>query len=654
MADTFDALTEKLRLLDQQGEASTEKVDLLVAAAKALHTNDPPRLRALGQEAYDLAVRLSYQTGQAYGLGYMGFADYLLSNHENAHALFKRSIALFEETDDIDGRAKSWGGLAGVQMSLGRYDEAVANAMEALKLFRQTGNRFEEAWMLNGLGVGYTEFGAFDRALDFQQHALAIFDELHEGVGKARALTGIGTIYHRQGDYAQALPYHTQSLHLFRAEKNAIGEARALNDLGVVHQHLGDLDQALQYHHESLAIREAQGNRQAQSTSLIHLGDIYLQQDNVEQALEVLQRALVIAEATHARQRIYQAHSGLADAYEYQGNLAAALRHHRAFHHVREAVQGEETQAAINTLSTRFEVEKSEREAENERLRNIALKEKNEALERVLHELKTTQAQLIQAEKMASLGQLTAGVAHEIKNPLNFINNFAELAGELADELIEVLHTHRDTPVADVFEDVEDLVDALRASVKKIEVHGNRADGIVQSMMQHASGGKGKRKEVDLNPFVDEYVNLAYHGLCARLPEHDVKIERDYDARAGTITLVPQDMGRVLVNLLNNAFDAVHERFATETGVIPTVTVTTTREEDHIKVCVADNGEGIEEALQKKIFEPFFTTKPTGSGTGLGLSISYDIVTQGHGGTLTVASAEDNGASFIVTLPLHP
>jgi len=268
-------------------------------------------------------------------------------------------------------------------------------------------------------------------------------------------------------------------------------------------------------------------------------------------------------------------------------------------------------------------------------------------LEAAMADLKATQAQLIQQEKMASLGQLTAGIAHEIKNPLNFVNNFAEVNEELADEVLEALD-EGDTNEARA------LLEDLKQNAQVITQHGKRADGIVHAMMQHASGGTGQRETVDINLLVSEHIELAYHGKRAQVPGLQVEIERDLDAEAGVVDVVPQEIGRVLLNLLGNAFDAVHEHALSINGQYePTVTVSTRQFKGQLEIRVSDNGPGIPEDIKDRIFEPFFTTKPTGTGTGLGLSLSYDIVTQGHGGRLTVESTEGEGATFVITLPVH-
>ena len=297
--------------------------------------------------------------------------------------------------------------------------------------------------------------------------------------------------------------------------------------------------------------------------------------------------------------------------------------------------------------------------AENER-KEIELKKARELeqahteLQQTHEHLKATQDQLIHAEKMASLGQLTAGIAHEIKNPLNFVNNFAQLSVELADELTDELDAGTDKPVAEIRDDLGEILADLKQNAVKINQHGKRADGIVKSMLEHARSTLGERCATDLNALLDEYVNLAYHGMRAGQQGFRCDIERNYDETVSKLELVPQEVGRVFLNLLNNAFEAVYEHVVKDNGAyLPTVRVSTRQVDGEVKIRVCDNGPGIPAEIKDKIFEPFFTTKPTGRGTGLGLSLSYDIVTQGYGGMLTVESEEGKGATFIFTLPVN-
>ncbi len=276
-----------------------------------------------------------------------------------------------------------------------------------------------------------------------------------------------------------------------------------------------------------------------------------------------------------------------------------------------------------------------------------------DAAERALGELKTAQANLIQAEKMASLGQLTAGIAHEIKNPLNFVNNFAGLSVELLDELKAAAAPGLAGLDEDTRAEIDEVVEMLTSNLEKIAEHGRRADGIVKSMLEHSRGATGDRRSVDLNALVEESLNLAYHGARAQDQNFNITLEREFGAAIAPVELVPQDVTRVFLNLIGNGFYAANKRrtAAGDGKFKPILKVTTREMGDAVEIAVRDNGIGIGPELRDKLFQPFFTTKPTGEGTGLGLSISYDIVTQEHGGTITVDSKVGEFTEFTVRLP---
>lgn len=283
--------------------------------------------------------------------------------------------------------------------------------------------------------------------------------------------------------------------------------------------------------------------------------------------------------------------------------------------------------------------------------RTSELTSQKETLEQTVDELRATQSQLIQSEKMASLGELTAGIAHEIQNPLNFVNNFSEVSIELLNELAE----EQARPDRDLDLENEILTD-LKQNLQKINHHGGRASSIVKGMLQHSRAGSGEREPTNLNVLADEYLRLAYHGLRAKDKTFNAQLNTDFDPSLGEVSVVPQDIGRVLLNLLTNAFYAVQQRqkqVQTNDGTAyqPTVTVRSRRVDNEAVLSVTDNGTGIPELAKQKIFQPFFTTKPTGEGTGLGLSLAYDIITKGHGGTLAVDSVEGEGTTFTITLP---
>jgi two-component system NtrC family sensor kinase len=292
--------------------------------------------------------------------------------------------------------------------------------------------------------------------------------------------------------------------------------------------------------------------------------------------------------------------------------------------------------------------------------RTAELTMQKEELEKTLNKLRTAQTQLIHSEKMAALGELTAGIAHEIQNPLNFVNNFSEVNAELISELEEERNKEiRNNEIE------EELLKDLKDNEQKITHHGRRAEDIVKGMLQHSRSSTGKKELTDINALADEYLRLAYHGLRAKDKSFNATMKTNFDENIEKISVIPQDIGRVMLNLITNAFYAVNEKknealqSSEEMSYEPTVTVSSslntaaTREDGQaILISIADNGNGIPESVLDKIFQPFFTTKPTGKGTGLGLSMSYEIVTKGHGGELKVENKECEGVTFTIILPV--
>jgi two-component system NtrC family sensor kinase len=277
--------------------------------------------------------------------------------------------------------------------------------------------------------------------------------------------------------------------------------------------------------------------------------------------------------------------------------------------------------------------------------RTTQIVEQKEALQASLQHLKSTQAQLIQSEKMASLGELTAGIAHEIQNPLNFINNFSEINTELIDELTTELAKGN-------MQSANEIAGNLKENEQKINSHGKRADAIVKGMLQHSRSGGGVKEPTDINALADEYLRLAYHGLRAKDKSFNATLKTDFDEHVGAINIIPRDIGRGILNLVNNAFYTVNEKKQRNgEGYEPTVSVSSKKLSDKVEVRVKDNGDGMPQKVLDKIFQPFFTTKPPGQGTGLGLSLAYDIV-KAHGGELKVETSEGAGSEFVIQLPV--
>jgi len=310
-----------------------------------------------------------------------------------------------------------------------------------------------------------------------------------------------------------------------------------------------------------------------------------------------------------------------------------------------KAIEREKEFQQSELLKAKLEIQVAERTAE--------LRRQKEELQNALNELKSTQSQLIQSEKMASLGELTAGIAHEIQNPLNFVNNFSEVSNDLIDEM-------KDEFKKGEIEEGFAIADDIKQNLEKINHHGKRADAIVKGMLQHSRTSTGQKVPTDINALADEYLRLSYHGLRAKDKSFNADLKTDFEPNLPKVNAISQDIGRVLLNLINNAFYACAERGRGETptgskipsgldNYKPTVSVSTKNLGDKIEISIKDNGNGIPDAIKDKIFQPFFTTKPTGQGTGLGLSLSYDIV-KAHGGELIVKSTLGAGTEFIIVL----
>jgi len=333
----------------------------------------------------------------------------------------------------------------------------------------------------------------------------------------------------------------------------------------------------------------------------------------------------------------------------------------------REKLIAEEKEKELQiteALKAKLEVEVAERTSD--------LRQQKEELEKTLVELKAAQAQLIQAEKMASLGELTAGIAHEIQNPLNFVTNFSEVSNELIQEILDLRSKKQESeePVEDEIE-VDEILGDIRQNLEKIHHHGKRADSIVKGMLEHSRNNSGEKVPTDINALADEYLKLSYHGYRSKDKTFNSDFKSELDPTIPLVNIVPQDLGRVLLNLFNNAFYACHERSKKEIigaeGDIsdpdiykgkgtkpfsPLVKVFTKNLSNKIEIKVSDNGSGIPENIKEKIFQPFFTTKPTGHGTGLGLSLTYDIV-KAHGGEISLNSKAGKGTEFIISLPIQ-
>jgi signal transduction histidine kinase len=451
--------------------------------------------------------------------------------------------------------------------------------------------------------------------------------------------------------------------------------------------------------------------------SLNNIGFLYLQQGNYNSALLFSRRALNMAKEVGAVSQTRDTARSLWEIHKNSGNYKQGLEMHELYIMMRDSILSEENVKEVIRQEFQYAYEKqavadsvanaraaelknaqiAQQQAELKAKRNqqyglfigLALmfilagnayyrvqskKKANEILQKTLADLRSTQTQLIQQEKLASLGQLTAGIAHEIKNPLNFVNNFSEVSIEMIDEAFDELAKVKTQHAAsqeeviqlEAIQETETILNDIKSNLTKIHEHGSRANNIVSSMLMHSRGGSGKMEPTDLNALIKEYVNLSFHGMRAGKNPINVEIKLDLDDSVGKIALIEEDFSRVLLNLCNNAFDAMREKTKTDPGYKPLLSISTKQKEKAVEIAITSNGPGIPEEIKNKIFQPFFTTKPTGQGTSLGLSLSYDIV-KAHGGELSVrtplekvetktaragSDGERAGSTFIIQLPM--
>jgi signal transduction histidine kinase len=580
--------------------------------------------------------------------------------------------------------------------SLGRPAEAVAAYFKSAEIAAKVNRRKGEAESYSAIGDTYAMVKNFDNAGTYYAKAIAILRSLglhnsNDSISFASVILNAGDALLKTKRYDSSLRYSIEAKAIFDAANYEPGKAYSSGNMGMVYAALGKRELAAKYLTEAIRKLEKLQDYYPVSVYLLSLAELDLSKRDTAGAFAHMLKSLQLAEQNKLQEQISDASLKLSELYEQTGNSSEALKHYRQHIVYRDSINNLESvqkmaDARFNyeTAQTQKLINLTRKQQQNERnlriytsiilgltliilgvlIRNNRTKKKafkvlslqkqeterqKAKAEDALQELKITQRQLIQSAKMASLGELTAGIAHEIQNPLNFVNNFSDLSIELLEELKEEMtnkNTVVDNPNATL------LIQNLSDNLFKVKSHGLRADSIVKGMLQHSRVSMGKKEPTNINALADEYLRLSYHGLKARRKEFSAKLFTLFDDSIGEVELVPQDIGRVLVNLFNNAFYAVSERQKAEGGTFePSVTVVTKKTSGAILITIKDNGTGIPQHLIDKIFQPFFTTKPAGEGTGLGLSLSYDII-KAHGGELSVKTKEGEFSEFTIRLPV--
>ncbi len=642
----------------------TNKVKTLTSLSKVLLRNkNSAQLQVVNQEALALATKLNYEDGL--GNIYKVFGDdYYYDQLNNIKALnnFYEALKHYEKGADKLNVNRILHRISQVYESENNYEAALKYALSALKISKEINDSIRMAGDLSTIGYIYAELDRYkesEACLNASAHLYHKLGDKNFPVGLIANLEELGMLYNKERSAALSAGNASLSQKLFaQSEHNYTAALKIADSIK-----------------DQYCIKEVN----------LSLGVFYANTKNYGKAKDFLVRGLNITKELGNPQFLPDDYKSLATADSALGNYKEAYKNYQTYIQYRDSLANINAQEQSLQTSFQYDFDKKQaiakaaqdkKDAEAGRIKNkqyfiisalgiIVLaviiiaaiqfrnnKQKQKAnnlitqqkqqVETTLSELKSTQAQLIQSEKMASLGELTAGIAHEIQNPLNFVNNFSEVNRELVDEISN----------ENDIEDIKAIANDIKQNSEKILFHGKRADAIIKGMLQHSRQTSGMKEPTDINALCDEYLRLSYHGLRAKDKSFNADFKTDFDASIGKIDIVPQDIGRVLLNLFNNAFYATNSKQKTvDENYKPLVLIQTKRINDKVEIKVSDNGNGIPSSIKDKIFQPFFTTKPTGEGTGLGLSLSYDIITKEHNGSIKVESKEGEGSMFIIELP---
>src|SRR5215203_2774065 len=578
---------------------------------------------------------------------------------------------------------------------LGQLDDALEAYIKSVEIARKTQHLKGEGETYSAIADTYTIANNLPNAKDYYNKAIITLRQSkprsqNDSINLASVLNNAGEAYLRLKNYDSALLYFNDAKIIFDKANYQRGTGYSLGNIGIVYANTGKNILAEKNIEEAIHILEEKQDYYPICVYLTSMADVYLNKGDGEAALNYTIRSQQMAEQHGLIEQVADASLKLSQLYERSGNITESLKNYKKHVVYRDSLNNKETDRKMADQRTNYEVSQKQIEVDllNQQKRNqkylvlslgiililtivilyillrnnrhkqkayeiLNLQKQETDLQKTkaqdaLTELQFTQKQLIQSAKMASLGELTAGIAHEIQNPLNFVNNFSELSVELLNELKEgtANKTLSEKAAAD------GIINDLAENLKKISDHGKRADSIVKGMLLHSRTSTGKKELTDINALADEYLRLSYHGLRAKDKDFNVTITKDFDVRIGKMEVVPQDIGRVLLNLYHNAFYAVNKKSKKADGAFkPQVSVATKKVGNKVELSVRDNGIGIPQNLLDKIFQPFFTTKPAGEGTGLGLSLSYDVI-KAYGGELKVETKEGEFAEFIIQLPI--
>jgi signal transduction histidine kinase len=644
-----DKIIDSLKLAFSKEKTDTGKVNILVETSRMYSHGSMYKNNDSSWKYLNLAMNLSKRIGYARGERHASFdmAEYFFEtgNYPEALKIALQNLNDIQQSGDIhelfyEARQLNW-----IYNSIGNGTKALEYAKK-LNEIADSPELHDSATIRLYKQMAYLNLGGTYFDLNQQDSGLYYLSLLYKNALKDNDTQFRALVTHQMGDYysrkrKDSLAFHFFMECIFYAKKSSRIDLMADSKFGMAYLFYEQKhpDSSFLYVRQALQDIEKVDEPDVNAHSYHLLSDLYKDRHQYDSAFKYLTLYTVLQDSLNNQNKITQAQNLSFNETLHEQQLEQAQK---------EAQQQYATKIKFYILAAVILVfliiaVLLFRNVRNKKKANILLNYQKKEIESTLSELKSTQAQLIQSEKMASLGELTAGIAHEIQNPLNFVNNFSDVNQELVDELQTELKSGN-------IEEAIAISNDIKENEEKINHHGKRADAIVKGMLQHSGKSSGQKELTDINALADEYLRLSYHGLRAKDKSFNATIETDFDPSIGKINIIPQDIGRVFLNLFNNAFYAVNEQKSSNpVSYNPTVSVRTEKCEDKIYITVADNGNGIPQKILDKIFQPFFTTKPTGQGTGLGLSLSYDII-KAHGGEIKLESKEGEGSEFVIQL----
>ncbi|MEP7266102.1 MAG: ATP-binding protein [Saprospiraceae bacterium] len=648
--------SNRLNNLIEKVPQDTILVMLLLDSANQYSFSDPYAGFPLAQKALKLSKDLHFRKGEAAALNASGEAAHFMGDYPKALTLQFEALQINRKMKDLSGEVESLGDIGIVYIELGQYSEALQYLLLANKLGEQSTSLERKSFIFSNISEAYEKLNISDSALYYQRKAYEHFSEISFPHLKSFILRHMGMIYYNLGQKDSALVYYLKAILNSRISNDKLNLSLSEIKLAELYLSNHQQDSSLFYAHDAFANAQNLKLPVLEASNL--LTNIYRKAKNQDSTILFLDIAATMRDSLYGQEQIRQLQILM---LEEQQREQVIIQQNEKFRNKIKFLALLSVLGLFSLLT--FILIRNNRHKQNA---NNLLKKQKTTIETTLKELRSTQAQLIQSEKMASLGELTAGIAHEIQNPLNFVNNFSELNAELIKELSDIRSMESEVggEVGEVrSEESEDrkkrreeedvIINDLKENSQKINVHGQRASNIVKGMLEHARKSSGEKSPTDINALCEEFAKLSYQSMRAKDPKFSAEYTFDFDAHLPKIEVVAQDLGRVILNLINNAFQALEEK-AKKVGedFKPAVTVSTSSMADYIEIRISDNGSGIPESIKDKIFQPFFTTKDAGKGTGLGLSLSYDIV-KALGGEIKVESKVGTGSQLIILLPIN-